>query len=203
MPPHLPRRRILVVLALAAWAGGARAAANPGTVEVGGVAFERRASVAGQELRLNGAGLRAVAWFKGYAAALYLTQAARSAAQVISAPGAKRLRMRMMVDVSTEEFIKAVHKGVERNLAAEQRSALVGRIAEFDQVLRRIGGVKDGDVIDLDFVPGRGFALAINGRPRSAPIPGEDFYAALMLVFVGERPVDEQLKRQLLAGARA
>ena len=45
-----------------------------------GQPFERRVVVAGAELRLNGTGVRAVAWFKGYAAGLYLTRRAATAA---------------------------------------------------------------------------------------------------------------------------
>jgi hypothetical protein len=55
-------------------------------------------------------------------------------------------------------------------------------------------------VVDLDWLPGRGLQLSLNGKPRGAPIPGEDLYAALLRIFVGERPADPEMKIGLLGG---
>jgi hypothetical protein len=37
-----------------------------------------------------------------------------------------------------------------------------------------------------------------NGRQVGAAIPGADFYSALLLVFIGQKPVDDKLKQGLL-----
>ncbi|MNU03212.1 hypothetical protein D3C72_2471590 [compost metagenome] len=55
-------------------------------------------------------------------------------------------------------------------------------------------------MINLDFSPQTGTVIAINGTPRGRPIPGEDFYQAVLRVFLGERPVDPDVKRGLLGG---
>jgi hypothetical protein len=131
---------------------------------------------------------------------LYLSSRSRSAAQVLATPGAKRLQMRMLLDVGTEEFIKAFDKGIARNTPAAGVAALAERMARFDALLRSIGKVRKRDVIDLDWLPGRGLQLALNGRPRGEPIPGDDLYAALLRIFIGERPVDAEMKAGLLGG---
>jgi len=199
--PQLPRRRLLLaaatVLAVATVVPVAEAAA-PTKVE--GETFASIATVAGQPLLLNGVGLRAVAWFKGYAAGLYLSTHARTPQQVLAATGAKRLQIRMLVDVDTIEFIKSFDKGVARNTPAAEMPALAERVERFDALLRAIGKLKKRDVIDLDWLPGRGLQLALNGAPRGAPIPGEDLYAALLRIFVGERPADPEMKIGLLGG---
>jgi hypothetical protein len=198
------RRGWLALLALG-WAAGPMlpAWAQPSQLpqSIAGVAFERSAQVDGQELRLNGVGVRAVAWFKGYAAGLYLARATANAAQAMNAAGPKRIQMRMLVDVPTEEFVKAFHKGVARNVPAAGQPALAARMAQFDRAVRAIGQVKKGDLINLDYLPSQGLQLVVNGRPRGAAIPGADLYAALMAVFLGDHPVDNQLKAGLL-GAR-
>jgi hypothetical protein len=198
-------RRGLVALVMLGLAVGlatpARAQAQP-THRIAGVGFERSAQIDGQELRLNGVGVRAVAWFKGYAAGLYLARATTNAAQAMNAAGAKRIQMRMLVDVPTEEFVKAFHKGVARNVPAAAQSSLATRMAQFDQSVRAIGQVKKGDVINLDYLPSQGLLLVVNDRPRGAAIPGADLYAALMAVFLGNHPVDDKLKAGLL-GAQA
>jgi hypothetical protein len=195
------RRRHLVVAAawMMAWAS-AGAAPTP-RVEVAGVTFEGEAVVDGQALQLNGVGLRAVAWLKGYAAGLYLPQRGLStAAQVLAAPGPKRLKMQMLHGVSTEEFIKAFHKGVLRNTPPAGQPAIAERMARFEGLLRKMGKVNKYDVVDLDWLPGRGLQLVYNGQKRGEPIPGEDLYRPLLLIFIGERPVDPEMKIGLLGG---
>jgi hypothetical protein len=165
---------------------------------IGGVSFGGRAEVGGQQLRLNGVGLRASAALKGFAAALYLSQSSSTAEQVLRTPGPKRLRMRMLMDVPIQVFTYAVHKGIRRNLPEAQQATLSDRIGTFDGILQTVGKVLDGDVIDLDYLPNAGLVIQINGKSRGAPIPGEDLYTALMLVFLGERPVNAKLKAGLL-----
>lgn len=191
-------RRQLLTLAAAALAGGSASAAPP--IKVEGVTFLGSADVAGQTLELNGVGLRAVAWLKGYAAGLYLASRARTPQQVYATPGAKRLQLRMLQDVDIEEFVKAFDKGVARNTPPAERPALAERVARFDELLRGMVKVKKRDVVDLDWLPGRGLQLALNGKLRGAPIPGEDLYAALLRIFVGERPADPEMKIGLLGG---
>lgn len=167
-----------------------------------GIDFADTLRLGDGDLRLNGAGFRAVATFKGYAAGLYLTERASTPAQVNQTRGPKRLQMRMLLDVNTVEFVKAFNKGVQRNTAAAELPALEERMKQFDAQVNGLGKVRKGDVIDLDFLPGSGLTLVVNGKPRGAPIPGDDLYAALLGVFLGERPVDLELKKGLL-GARA
>lgn len=196
--PVLVRRRLLLAaVSMFVVGNGARAAAP---VKVEGVTFPGVSTVAGQALELNGVGLRAVAWLKGYAAGLYLSRRARTTEQVLSATGAKRLQLRLLLDVDVEEFVKAFDKGVARNTPPAEMPQLAERMARFDALLRAIGKVKKRDVVDLDWLPGRGLQLALNGQPRGAPIPGEDLYAALLRIFVGERPADPELKAGLLGG---
>ena len=52
--------------------------------------FDDRIRLADTELVLNGLGLRAVAWFKGYAAGLYLVQKAGTSEAALAAKGRAR-----------------------------------------------------------------------------------------------------------------
>lgn len=198
--PTLSRRRLLAALgavALAPWAPPSIAAASR---TLDGFTFHGEIRLGDATLQLNGTGYRAVAWFKGYAAGLYLTQRATTAAQVQAVPGPKRLRMGMLVDVDTEEFVKAFDKGVTRNTVPEELPRLTERMARFDAQVRTARKVAERDVIDLDFLPGQGLLLSINGVARGEPIPGEDLYAALLRSFVGDKPYDKALRAGLLGG---
>lgn len=178
--------------------GAVAAQAAEPTRQVAGVNFDAHAQLAGQDMALNGVGVRAVAWLKGYAAALYLGQRSASADQVVAQPGPKRLQLRMLLDVPVAEFIKAFHKGVERNTPVAQHAQLADRMSRFDALLQPLGEVKKGDLINLDFVPGQGLLFSRNGKLMGAAIPGEDLYGALLRCFIGEHPVDDKLKAGLL-----
>ncbi|OYU98377.1 MAG: hypothetical protein CFE45_16720 [Burkholderiales bacterium PBB5] len=197
----LPLPRCLPAWALAAALLGAgwwpARAAEPPTTQAG-VRFEPRLQLGGQALQLNGSGLRAVLFLKGYAAALYLPQRAATADAVLAQPGPKRLQMRLLLDVPAAEFSKALHVGIARNLPAEQQGALTERVARFDALLQALGTVKKGDAVNLDYLPGQGLQFWLNGRLQGAAIPGDDFYGALLRVFIGAHVSDDKLRAGLL-----
>jgi len=58
---------------------------------------------------------------------------------------------------------------------------------------------KAGDVINIDFVPGAGTRVAINGEHRGV-IPGREFNNALVDIWLGEEPADSKLKKAMLGG---
>jgi len=185
---------IAAVLCAPALAHGAPVA----RVQVEGQWFEGQAEVAGTALRLNGTGIRAVAWFKGYAAGLYLPSAASTPEQAVEMPGPKRIQIRMLNDVPAEEFVKALNKGVARNVTPQELAALQDGLAQFARQVGALKQVKTGDVVNLDHEPGRGLLMRVNGTLRGDPIGGDDLFAAVLRSFVGQRPFDEKLKAGLL-----
>ncbi len=191
---ELARRRFVVTTLLAPLLPGAAAA----QVRLEGQTFDARAHVAGAELLLNGAGVRAVAWFKGFVAALYLSSRAGTAAQALAMPGPKRLQLRLLHDVPATEFAKAFHKGISRNTDAAELPRLEERMVRFEALIHGLGTVRKGDTVNLDFEPARGTVFGLNGKLRGEAVPGEDFYAALLRSFVGDRPYDQRLKAGLL-----
>jgi Chalcone isomerase-like len=194
-----PLRRRLLILALTPLTLPAPAwATRPITTE--GVTFPGAIKLADTALQLNGVGWRAVAWLRGYAAALYLPKKAGTEAQVLHQTGAKRLQLRLVQEVDAEEFVKAFVKGVARNTPAPEAARLAERVTQFNATVRGLGKLKKQDVIDLDFIPGKGLVLSRNGAPRGMPVTGEDFYAALLRCFIGVRPADAEMKVGLLGG---
>ena len=188
------KKILLVTLFCVAAALGAQAAT------ISGQRFDDRIRLADTELQLNGLGLRAEVWLEGYAAGLYLPVKTTQVAEAIAEPGPKRLRLKMMLDVPAKEFNKAVVKGVGRNSSPAEQDAVRERIDRFMALITAAGTVKKGDTIDLDFLPDRGLLLSINSRPQGEAIAGADVYAAVLRIFLGERPVDRELKAGLLGG---
>ena len=197
VPSSVSRRRALLLgLGLPLIAAGPA----PAQVVVEGYTYAPQITLGGSTLLLNGVGLRAVAWFKGYAAGLYLARKSTTVEGVLATPGPKRIQLRMFVDVPTVEFVKAFYKGIQRNTPAAEQPALAERMQRFDALVTSLGEVKTNDVVDLDYLPGQGLVFRHNGRQVGTVIAGEDFYLALLRIFIGGRPVDKEMKIGLLGG---
>jgi hypothetical protein len=193
-PPR--RRRVLGGLGLSLMFGVAFPGAHAATFE--GVQFNDRITLAGRELTLNGVGLRAAGPFKGYVAALYVPQVARSADEVLQQAGPKRVRLVMLIDAPAIELAKGFDKGVMRNCTPAEAEAVRARLSLMFDVMQGTGKLKNGDAIDLDHDPARGTQLLLNGQPRGEVIPGADFYTAVLRSFVGNHPYHKKLKAGML-----
>jgi hypothetical protein len=53
--------------------------------------------------------------------------------------------------------------------------------------------------IALDWT-GAATQLLVDGKPVGRPIQGEDFYRALLRIWLGDKPVQDDLKKALLGG---
>ncbi len=160
--------------------------------------FDARTRVAGSDLVLNGVGVRAVAWFKGFLAALYLSGRTDAAGEAVAMSGPKRLQLRMLHDVPAAEFAKAFRKGIGRNTQDTELPRLADRMDRFETLVRSLGTLRKGDTVNLDLEPARGTVFVLNGTLRGEAVPGEDFYAALLRSFLGDKPYDPRLKAGLL-----
>ena len=59
--------------------------------------------------------------------------------------------------------------------------------------------VKKGDVVDVDYIPGAGTQVRINGDSKGA-IEGEDFHKATLRIWLGTAPASAGLKKAMLTG---
>lgn len=167
-------------------------------VELAGVKLDDSARVANQDLKLNGAGIRYKFVFKVYVVGLYLPEKKVVVADVLAVPGARRVSITMLRDVGSEEFGKAFFSGIEHNTDNAERAALAVPMAKFSAMFATTSELRQGDVLHLDWVPGSGMAVLLNGRKVLEPITDAAFYNAILRIWLGSKPVDDKLKRQLL-----
>jgi len=57
--------------------------------------------------------------------------------------------------------------------------------------------VGPGDRYALTYIPGKGTELALNGEPKGV-VEGADFATALFSIWIGQEPIDETFKRQIM-----
>lgn len=166
-------------------------------VEVGGVNLPDRAAVGGQDLVLNGAGLRTRAIFKVYVGSLYLPAKAGTAAAVY-AKVPRRVQLNMLRDVGADQMIEALVDGVNQANPAADAAAVKAQTDQLASIIKSIGQLKEGSVLTFDFVDGA-TKVGLSGAEKGS-IPGEPFNKALMNAWLGDKPVQDDLKKAMLGG---
>ena len=179
--------RAVVVLALALTCGPAAA----GQVE--GVAFDRQVLAGNDTLGLRGLGLlRYMVFIKAYVAALYLPEDVSSGKALAAVP--KRLEIEYFHAIPAADFAAATTASIERNASLMAFRRLKPQVEALNALYR---DVAPGDRYALTYVPGAGTTLSFNGRALGT-VPGEEFAAALFGIWLGPKPLDENLKALLL-----
>lgn len=187
-------RRLLLALVIGASAAQA-------AQEVAGVKYEDKASVAGKDLVLNGAGIRTRIVVKVYAMGLYVAEKKGTAADLIAAPGAKRAHIVLLRDLGAQQFVDALNEGLRKNHREAELAKLKPQIDEFSENMLSIKEAKKGDIILIDYLPESGTRLTVAGQARGKDIAGEDLFRALLRVWLGDKPADDDLKAGLLGQA--
>ena len=167
-------------------------------VEVEGVKFDTQTQVASSELALNGAGLRKKVFFKVYAMGLYLAEKQTDADAILAAKGGKRIAITLLRDLTAQQFVDALQEGIVDNHSEAEMAALQDRITQFSETMLGIGEAKTGTVVLIDWLPESGTQLLVGGQAKGTPIAGEDFYSALLKIWIGNKPVQDDLKQALL-----
>jgi len=166
--------------------------------EVAGVKFPETVSVGGHELKLNGAGVRTKLVFKVYALGFYLQERKSTVADVLAAPGPRRIRIVAMRDLSSDDFGMAFMKGLNDNVAAEERTKLLPQTKAFGEMFAQFPGLKKGDELVVDWNPSSGSQSYLNGKKVGESLPDQAFFNAIMRIWIGNKPVDSSLKPKLL-----
>ncbi len=204
MKQALPRRQPVAgalftrgVLAALLTAGALLLPAMASATEVAGVKVDDKVQLNGGDLLLNGAGLRSRLLFKVYVAALYVPRKTSNASDVFEAP-TRRVSLRLLRDLDADTLSGALRDGLHDNLDESRFAALQTQFGQFDAIMRRVGNVRSGDVINLDFFADN-VAVSCNGDSKGS-VGGNGFAAALLRVWLGDKPVDGGLKKALLGG---
>jgi hypothetical protein len=169
-------------------------------IEVEGVKLDDRVRLApdAPELVLNGAGERTRLFFKVYVAGLYLTEKKGAAAEVLALGGPKRVAMSMLRELTAQQLSDALNDGFKANNSPADQERYQAQLASLTAIMNALGAAKKSDVIALDYLPGAGTRVLVNGEAKGKPIPDEGFYRGLLKVWLGEKPVDADLKKGLL-----
>ena len=162
------------------------------------IPFPDTVKVAGSDLVLNGLGIRKATLLriKVYVAGLYLPQKSGDPAAILGAHGRWRLVLHFVRDVDAGDIRDAFHDGFQTATGAKL-GALEKRIVALNA---QMVDFKSGQTLAFTRDPATGVTVDVDGKGGSS-IEGDDFADALLAIWLGAKPPNEDLKTGLLGGA--
>ncbi|MEH6344211.1 MAG: chalcone isomerase family protein [Bermanella sp.] len=149
------------------------------------------------ELVLNGAALREMYFLvKTYVGALYLEEPNEDAQAIIASETHKRMiYTTLLKKVSARRIANALQEALVVNLTADEHKNLNKELA---QMLSYFDGkVYEGEETIFDYIPGKGTRITMNGVVKGI-IPGEDYFKAMLSMWIGKTPVGRNFKESVL-----
>ena len=168
--------------------------------EVGGIRIDEKATLGGQELVLNGAGMRSRLVFKVYVGALYVPQKTSKAQDIVGRNQPRRMMLMLQRDVSADMLLESLRAGMAENNSQADLDAIKSQMDQFASIFKSVGEAKSGQVILIDYTPADGTRVMLDGISKGT-ITGEPFNKALFNLWLGEHPVQESLKKALLGAS--
>jgi len=158
-----------------------------------GVSFPDQTTVADKTVVLNGLGVRTATMLKVkvYVIGLYLESKSSDPQSIIESGGNKRIAMHFVHDVSADKLRGGWTEGFQDNTAD-----VAGIADEIDKFNASMRDVKSGDSIVLDFA-GDSVDVLVNDT-RIDSIAGKAFQQALLAIWLGPKPPNEELKQGIL-----
>ncbi len=146
-------------------------------------------------LVLNGVGFRSKFFFNIYAGALYLPEKETNPDKIIMADEYMGVRMHFTFrKVGSDTLIDILETGFDNSTN--------GNIAPIQKQIDHLFDLlpnefHKNDIVDLVYVPSRGIVTTINGE-YAGECPGLNFKQAVLGIWLGEKPVTEKLKEEML-----
>jgi len=174
-------------------------------VDIDGVKIDDKVMLANgvPELVLNGAGLRhKFAFIKVYIGSLYLTQKKSDNEAIFADPGPKRVSMYILSsEVTAGDLISSMNNALAVNLSPHELALIEKRIRDLNSMMSSLKSISKGSVVHLDYLPEVGTRVIVDGQERIT-IPGEDFFRAMLHIWIGNKPVDGRLRDAMLGKSR-
>lgn len=150
-------------------------------------------SVAGETLQLNGYGLRTKFFLKIYLGSLYTGSKATTTTQVLDQPSAKMIRMNFIYNkVDRGKIVDAFAEGFAKNSSQLKNDPALQQFLDLFKT-----DFVAGDQVDLE-VAADGTVTATHNMSKLGNIASKKLGNAVLLIYLGEQPADDDLKQGML-----
>lgn len=160
--------------------------------KVGDVTLPNTVTLSGEEMNLNGAGMREKMWIDLYAGGLYVQTKSSDAALLINADAPMAIKLHIVSGmVSQSKMIGAVTDGFESSRDGKATTAdKAAFMACFNDEITK------EDVFDIAYAGGK-TTVYKNGKEKGS-VDGLEFKKALFGIWLGKKPADKDLKKGML-----
>lgn len=160
-----------------------------------GVTLPDETTVAGEDLVLNGLGIREATIFSVdvYVAGLYLPERSSNGSRIAASEQKKKLVMAFVREVDRSDIVDAYRESFRQTASGKDLDE------EISTLLGWMTGMSSGETQMYTYVPGEGLTVELKGETKGT-IEGADFAEAFLNIWLGSNPPNPGLKRGLLGG---
>lgn len=164
--------------------------------QVGDVTLPNSVNFGGEDLALNGAGIRKKAFVLSlYSGGLYLQNKSSKAKDIVNSDETMAMKLHITSGfVSSEAMSEAVLEGFDASMNGET-SSLTAEIKKFISFFS--SEIVEGNIFDITYQNGTGVVAYKNGKELGT-IKGMAFKKALFGIWLGDNAVDNKLKKAML-----
>ena len=118
---------------------------------------------------------------------------------VIADEHTQRIEMHMLRDLGSKKLFGAFNEAIQANHNGAELKAMKTQLEQMADIFNAIGEARQGDVIMLDYQPASGTRISLNGKVFGN-IEGAAFKRALLKIWLGNKPAQDDLKKAMLGG---
>jgi len=100
-------------------------------------------------------------------------------------------------ELTAKDLTASLNNAIAANHIPAEIALIEGRLRDLNRMMSTVGVLKKGGTVFLDYIPNTGTRVTINGEEKLL-IKGEDFFQALLRIWIGNKPVDGTLRRAML-----
>jgi len=164
-------------------------------IPVGKTTLDYEINRGDETLKMNGAGVRSLAFIDLYSAGLYLKNKSKDPIGICYENENMSIRIKITSKLITRDtMINAIRDGFEKATNGKTED-LKDRIELVNKYYAK--EINKGDVLELAYIKDKGTICMLNEKELGV-IPGQDFKFALYKIWLGDQPVKNNLKKGLL-----
>ncbi|KAA1173726.1 chalcone isomerase [Marinobacter salinexigens] len=147
------------------------------------------------ELKLNGAGTRSKWFMDLYVGGLYVPETISDGQAVINADEPQAITLHIISGmITSDRMTSATLEGFEASTGGKMEG-IQSDIDQFMKVFQE--EIKEGDVFDLVYLPGKGVEVLKNGKLKDT-VGDLAFKKALFGIWLSDEPAQKDLKKKML-----
>jgi hypothetical protein len=162
-----------------------------------GVNFSKTAKIHnyGKQLVLQGAAIRSKFVVDVYVGILYLEKRVASTMDAIKLPGAKRMQMSFLHEVSAKKMRSSWSAAIQDNNADDAINKHQEDITAFLNLF--VHDLKPGDVVFIDNNPGQGVHVLLNNKLLGT-VKNNGLYDLILATWMGKNPPSITFQKNIL-----